>query len=246
MAAVSAEPTLVLDTATSRTVVGLDGLERGRRFVRCDVAAGRHGGELLPAIAACFAGAGRGVEAIGRVVVGTGPGSFTGLRIGLAAAKTIAYSRSLPIVGVPTAAALARAALGAGVGGEVLVAQPAGPSGRYLTRVGLGPGADPGGLAYELPEPSAIVPPGSSLPEAAGDALLVTVDLDEDESLPAEARERGRAALLGLGEALAALGQARLARGESDDVAELVPGYVTIPRGVGEVAAAVAWAPELR
>ena len=41
------------------------------------------------------------------VAVSLGPGSFTGLRIGLGAAKAIAYGLNIPIIGVPTTEALA-------------------------------------------------------------------------------------------------------------------------------------------
>jgi len=44
---------------------------------------------------------------LGVVAVSTGPGSFTGLRIGMSAAKGIAFGASLPIVPVPTFEALA-------------------------------------------------------------------------------------------------------------------------------------------
>lgn len=46
-------------------------------------------------------------EDIGAFAVSIGPGSFTGLRIGLAAAKGMAYAWGVPIVGVPTIEALA-------------------------------------------------------------------------------------------------------------------------------------------
>ncbi len=50
---------------------------------------------------------------IGAVAVSLGPGSFTGLRIGVAFAKTLAYSLDIPIIGVPTLKAMAKGACGA-------------------------------------------------------------------------------------------------------------------------------------
>ena len=52
--------------------------------------------------------AGIGLRALDAIAVSIGPGSFTGLRIGLSVAKGFAYAASLPIVGVPTLEALAR------------------------------------------------------------------------------------------------------------------------------------------
>lgn len=60
----------------------------------------RHTVELMPRIARMLDKP--GLEALTGLAVALGPGSFTGLRIGLAAAKGLALARGLPIVGAPT------------------------------------------------------------------------------------------------------------------------------------------------
>ncbi len=70
-----------------------------------------HAEALVPMIAA-LPGRGRAT----RIVVGLGPGSFTGIRIGLAAARALALAWQVPVEGYPTlvlVAAMARAARGA-------------------------------------------------------------------------------------------------------------------------------------
>ncbi len=61
-----------------------------------------HTVELAPAIAAALASAGVEIQALQLIAVATGPGSFTGLRIGLALAKGIALANHIPIIGIPT------------------------------------------------------------------------------------------------------------------------------------------------
>jgi tRNA threonylcarbamoyladenosine biosynthesis protein TsaB len=69
-----------------------------------------HGRELVPAIDALVAEAGIKKTDIGAVAVSVGPGSYTGLRIGVTAAKTLAWALGCDLVAVPTLEALAREA----------------------------------------------------------------------------------------------------------------------------------------
>jgi tRNA threonylcarbamoyladenosine biosynthesis protein TsaB len=101
---------LALDTATAATTVALD-LGDGRvSDARDDPDARgrpRHTSELLPLADGLLRAAGLRWSDLDRLAVGVGPGTFTGLRIGLATARAIASTASLPLVGVSTAAALA-------------------------------------------------------------------------------------------------------------------------------------------
>lgn len=66
-----------------------------------------HSERLLPAIQRILADAELTLDQLDGIAVVTGPGSFTGLRIGVATAKGFAYALGKPIVGVTTLAALA-------------------------------------------------------------------------------------------------------------------------------------------
>lgn len=58
--------------------------------------------QLIPSIKSLMEINGHSVHSVGMVAVTHGPGSFTGLRLGVVAAKTIAYALNCPIVGVNT------------------------------------------------------------------------------------------------------------------------------------------------
>jgi tRNA threonylcarbamoyl adenosine modification protein YeaZ len=66
-----------------------------------------HGSALVPGMSEALFRAGRRPEDVDRVAVSIGPGSFTGVRIGAAAAKAFAWARGIPIAPVPTLLALA-------------------------------------------------------------------------------------------------------------------------------------------
>src|ERR671912_190926 len=66
-----------------------------------------HAEALMPLIARVIKASGIAFVALDRIAVTTGPGSFTGLRVGLSAARGIALAASKPVVGVTTLTAFA-------------------------------------------------------------------------------------------------------------------------------------------
>lgn len=103
---------LVIDTSSEIACVGVvvDGVVRAEESARVSA---QHGETLLTNVARVLASAGLEKSAIDLVAVGLGPGSFTGVRIGLATAKGLALGLARPIVGVRTSEALAAAVEGA-------------------------------------------------------------------------------------------------------------------------------------
>ncbi len=69
-----------------------------------------HEQSLLPLIEQVLAEVGWSARSLDRIGVGTGPGSFTGLRVGIALAQGISEGLEIPLVGVPSLAAMAAAA----------------------------------------------------------------------------------------------------------------------------------------
>ena len=69
-----------------------------------------HSVTLMPLIDGMLHAAGLTLDDMGLIAVTNGPGSFTGLRIGVSAAKGLAWAKDLPCCGVSTLAAMARTA----------------------------------------------------------------------------------------------------------------------------------------
>lgn len=214
---------LALDSATTRVVVAAGTID-GELFEARDWPAGyRHGETLLPAVATLLDGRGIDPRWLAAIVVGTGPGAFTGLRVGIATAKGLAHALGVPIVGISTADALLT-----GTPDDAVLLLPAGPSDRLEARRGA---------------PARLLPAGTE-PELADGATLVALDLAG--RAPDHALELGEAARARLGASLIALGAARLAAGEIADLAQLVPDYVTLPRGVRGGGGEVSWSRDRR
>ena len=236
---------LALDTATSAALLALGDAAGGLVACRTWTVGYRHGETLLPTLEPFLAEHGTTLADLAGIVVGTGPGAFTGLRVGIATAKGLAHALGIPIAGVSTAEALLAAADAAAaaaavdaaadaaaspdaLGGLVLLV-PAGPNDRVLVRSGAAPVLLPGGQ-----EP--VLEPGER---------LVAVDLAG--RAPDDALARGQAAA---GEPLAAallrLGAARLDAATPADLERLVPEYVTLPRGVTSLSGDVTWSRDPR
>lgn len=245
---------LLQQAAAARAVIGLDTgaspaslalVANGRTAGEISRASTAHGAALASAVDELLAAAGIKPSDLGAVAVGIGPGSFTGLRIGVSYAKGIAFAAGCAIVGVPSLDAIALAALedpGARTAmtvcpildarkGEVYTAlyrivadgleklsqDLVMPLARLITRL-----AEPG--------PGAILAGDTKANDAA--ALL--------QKKGVEVIVPGTRILETRGRYIAALGAARVARGESDCLDTFEPLYVRPPQAEAALKAGAA------
>ena len=180
---------------------------------------------LLPALDALLAAAGVTLAAVDAFAVSIGPGSFTGLRVGIATVKGLAFGTGRPVAPVPTLAALARTApepRDAVVAmldarrGEVYAAAYAPVAGTVLPREMLREGVYTGeALAQKIPRVCVLVGEGVGV---CGEWLRAR--LGEGVRLQAPRQREPRARHVG------ALGAALLAAGRGVDAAALAPRYL--------------------
>jgi len=168
--------TLAFDTATSVATAALvrDGEVLGERASRAVL--------VLEDAAGLFRESGADPTELTVIVVGTGPGSFTGLRMGIAAARGLSFALDVPVAGVSTLAALSAGAPGAvpvidGGRREVFTLLDGEPSVCAPDEVPLGLCVGDGALRYRaaLEERGAEVPPDDDerhLPRARFHAAL--------------------------------------------------------------------------
>ncbi|MFY1635953.1 tRNA (adenosine(37)-N6)-threonylcarbamoyltransferase complex dimerization subunit type 1 TsaB [Solwaraspora sp. WMMB335] len=170
---------LVLDSSTPAVTAALaevTDVDVRLAASRCTVDARAHGELLSPQIAAVLAEAGAGPAGLTAVVAGLGPGPFTGLRVGLATAASIAHALDIAAYGVVSLDALGREAgtdTGLG-GGPVLVATDA--RRRELYWAVYADGQRVTEPAVDTPAVVGRVLPGLGVTAAVGDGALRYAD----------------------------------------------------------------------
>jgi tRNA threonylcarbamoyladenosine biosynthesis protein TsaB len=207
---------IVLGIDTS-TILGGVALAEGPRLLgesRCDARAAASE-RILPQIERLLEDLGLGRAAIGRIGVALGPGSFTGVRVGLATAKGLALGFGVPVLGVSS---LEARVFSLGAPGRAVLIASAPRRGEIFAGAGWW---DDAGYHAILPEAC------RPLAEAAGwvgEALHGAAGL-------------GRLPLLGVGDGIATL---RAQLGEAGDAIE-ARGFAPLPAwGAGSVPGAVA------
>lgn len=220
---------LALDTSTRQAGIALYSAERGLLAEHTWHSANRHTEELLPAVSHLLAQAGLAARDLIAVGVALGPGSFTGLRVGLAAAKGLALAHGLALLGVPTLdfTAYPHQAQPA----PVIALIQAGRGRVYWAPYAHGPGG------WAAQEPAAL----GTITDVANRSVRATIFVGEvtpaDRETLTQFIGRGRAHFLPPALAvrraghLAELAWQRLSNGERDDAAALSPIYLQQPDG---------------
>src|ERR1700729_521411 len=99
---------LAIDTALDACAAGVLDTDAGKLIAQQSEAMKRgHAEALMPLIARVIEATGIGFAALDRIAVTTGPGSFTGLRVGLSAARGNALAANTAVGGLPTLTAYA-------------------------------------------------------------------------------------------------------------------------------------------
>ena len=195
----------------------------------------RHKMDLLANLAAeideMLRGQSLRVSDVGGIAVSLGPGSFTGLRIGIATAKSLAFATGKPIVGIPTLDVLATGAACAGVGRGLILAVSTSRSDEVYAafyranRDGVECLTDYVSVAAN--DVGSVYPCGNERVFVCGPAAASV--MEGLQAAGAEAYLCGGTLSAPSPWTLAVLGEERLERGESDDPSSLVPLYVRKP-----------------
>ena len=210
---------LCLDTSTPTARVAMVDLDGQVRF-SAEVTADRHAGHLMPLCSGLLSDAGVAVGDLAGIACGGGPGSFTGLRVGLAAAKGMAMATGVPLHVVSSLEALAVDLLAAEPAATAVPCLDAGKGEVYVAAYA----SDPAHLVRELAPPARLAPEGV----AAWGAPLRAPHLAGNGAVRHRERLAGLTVVDVAGPTALSVGRLALlqrARGEAADLASVVPFY---------------------
>lgn len=195
--------TLAIDTSTEQAGIALATAEGA--LAHSWPASRAQTTTVLPEIDRMVQEAGMNPKTISALVVATGPGTFTGLRVGLAIAKGIVAAQQVPLVGIPTL--------------DIVFAQY--PDEEIIAVLPAGRGRVVWQRRGEAPVNASIIELIATSPEIelVGELTSEQERLLRDAGLAVRVEYRDPFALL-------QLGQSRLAAGEIDDPVTLEPTYL--------------------
>jgi tRNA threonylcarbamoyladenosine biosynthesis protein TsaB len=209
---------LILETSQRR---GFAALAQGTRILgerRLDEAR-RHARDLVPGCAELLHEQGWKPNDLQAVIVSRGPGSYTGLRVGIMSAKTLAYATGCALVGIETFAAIA---LQAPADAEILdVVADAQQDKVYVQRFARQ------GQAWQPSAPLAIVPAADWLSQLPPDVWVGGPGLEQQrDRVPPNVRTLAEEAWHPRPESLLQFGVSRVRAGQRDDPFTLEPLYL--------------------
>lgn len=228
-AGATAGPVLGFDTGSGTARLGV--VSGGRVLAAMARPVKSHGADLPAAVDELLREAGLGIGELSAIAVGNGPGSFTGLRVGLSYAKGVAASARVQIVGIPSLDAIAlcgSASPAAHTGVSVCPILDARKGEVYTSLYEVVTDA------LEKVTDDLVIPLNEFASRITGEVLFVGETKAEDARVLV-VRRGGRATVAGAAELwhqgsfIAALGAARVAREDVDDAATLEPLYVRAP-----------------
>ncbi|MEE4185908.1 MAG: tRNA (adenosine(37)-N6)-threonylcarbamoyltransferase complex dimerization subunit type 1 TsaB [Gammaproteobacteria bacterium] len=213
---------LAIETATEQGSVAV--AAGGRIYTRDLTAARNSSREVYRVAQELLREAAISVADLNCVACGSGPGSFTGVRVAVAATQGLGYSLQIPVIGISTLAALAQAAVEQGLSGYLAPCLDARMGELY---VGLY-ASKAGELAAAAADDRLLAP--DDLGAMAGAESVLGVGAGwEAYPLPVQANislMKARSVIWPTATAVLSLAEARYRAGEYVDPAQLVPNYL--------------------
>lgn len=217
---------LAVDTSTENCSVALKVGED--IFAFCEMAPREHTTKILPMVERVLVEAGLKLNQLDALAFGRGPGSFTGVRIGVGIAQGLAFGADLPLIGVSTLAAMAQQSYRKCQSVQVLSAIDARMGEIYVGGFLRLENGD-----WETTEPEVVIPPESLNPtfkkgvwSIAGTGWQTYPDLAEQLKLNLKVELHTTGVLFPEAQDMLILAEQALMRGEGLDAQDAQPVYL--------------------